>query len=87
MKPVVGIIGLGAMGLGIAQSVRRAGFGVQVFDLRREVATAFVRDGGTACSSSAARSSSRSSSTPRRPKTCSSAAAASPPRCRRAPCS
>jgi 3-hydroxyisobutyrate dehydrogenase len=53
MKPVVGIIGLGAMGLGIAQSVRRAGFGVQVFDLRREVATAFVRDGGTACSSAA----------------------------------
>jgi L-threonate 2-dehydrogenase len=53
MKPVVGIVGLGAMGLGIARSVRRAGFGVRVFDLRSEVAAAFAGDGGTACASAA----------------------------------
>ncbi|MBP8019277.1 MAG: NAD(P)-dependent oxidoreductase [Hylemonella sp.] len=44
----VGLIGLGAMGSGMAQSLRRAGYSVQVFDLRREVAEAFARDGGTA---------------------------------------
>ena len=38
MKPVVGVIGLGAMGQGMAQSLRRAGFDLQVFDVRAGVA-------------------------------------------------
>ena len=53
MKAVVGLVGLGAMGGGMAQSLRRAGFDLKVFDLRAEVAQAFVRDGGTACASAA----------------------------------
>ena len=38
----VGLIGLGAMGSGMAQSLRRAGHTVHVFDVRREVAEAFA---------------------------------------------
>ena len=38
----VGVIGLGAMGSGMAQSLRRAGHTVHVFDVRREVAAAFA---------------------------------------------
>ena len=49
----VGVIGLGAMGLGIAQSLRRAKFDVRAFDVRREAAEAFARDGGTACATAA----------------------------------
>jgi 3-hydroxyisobutyrate dehydrogenase len=44
----VGLIGLGAMGSGMAGSLRRAGHSVQVFDVRREVAEAFTNAGGTA---------------------------------------
>jgi 3-hydroxyisobutyrate dehydrogenase len=44
----VGLIGLGAMGSGMAQSLRRAGHEVQVFDVRREVAVAFAKEGGVA---------------------------------------
>ena len=47
----VGLIGLGAMGNGMAQSLRRAGYAPNVFDLRTEVALAFAKDGGTACKS------------------------------------
>ncbi|MFV0675010.1 L-threonate dehydrogenase [Variovorax sp. tm] len=47
--PVVGLVGLGAMGAGMAQSLRRAGHAPHVFDVRREAAEAFARDGGTAC--------------------------------------
>ena len=50
---VIGVIGLGAMGSGMAASLRRAGFDVQVFDLRPGVAEAFAREGGTACTSAA----------------------------------
>jgi putative dehydrogenase len=50
-SPVVGLVGLGAMGTGMAQSLRRAGHAPHVFDVRREVAEAFARDGGTACDS------------------------------------
>ena len=39
----VGLIGLGAMGSGMAASLRRAGHSVQVFDVRRKVAEAFTR--------------------------------------------
>ena len=42
----VGLIGLGAMGGGMARSLRRAGYDLQVFDLRSEVAQAFVAEGG-----------------------------------------
>lgn len=49
----VGVIGLGAMGGGIASSLRRAGFGVHVYDVRREAAEAFALDGGTACTTAA----------------------------------
>ncbi|MDE2414374.1 MAG: NAD(P)-dependent oxidoreductase [Comamonadaceae bacterium] len=48
-QPAVGLVGLGAMGLGMAQSLRRAGYAPHVFDLRREVAQDFAKDGGTAC--------------------------------------
>ncbi len=47
----VGLIGLGAMGSGMAASLRRAGHALRVFDVRPEVAQAFARDGGTACAS------------------------------------
>jgi len=47
----IGLIGLGAMGLGMATSLRRAGYGVHVFDVRREVAEAFAAEGGVACES------------------------------------
>src|ERR1700733_5958097 len=50
----IGVIGLGAMGLGMAKSLRRAGYDVQVFDVRREVAEVFAAEGGVACSSPAA---------------------------------
>jgi 3-hydroxyisobutyrate dehydrogenase len=53
MKTVVGVIGLGAMGLGMAQSLRRNGFAPRVFDLRPGVAEAFAQGGGSACSSAA----------------------------------
>ncbi|MDQ0989224.1 L-threonate dehydrogenase [Streptomyces sp. V3I7] len=46
--PRVGVVGLGAMGLGMARSLRTAGYDVSVHDLRTEVAEDFARDGGTA---------------------------------------
>lgn len=50
MTTSIGVIGLGAMGSGMAQSVRRAGHVPFVFDVRREVAEKFAADGGVACS-------------------------------------
>lgn len=50
-RPCVGLIGLGAMGAGMAGSLRRAGFAPQVFDIRPGVAEAFAQEGGTACAS------------------------------------
>jgi len=47
----VGVIGLGAMGMGMAQSLRRAGHVVHVFDVRAEVAQKFAAEGGVACTS------------------------------------
>jgi len=49
--PRVGLIGLGAMGAGMAGSLRRAGYAPYVFDIRPGVAQAFARDGGTAFAS------------------------------------
>ena len=47
----IGVIGLGAMGGGMARSLRRAGYAVHVFDVRPEAAAAFAAEGGTACAS------------------------------------
>jgi 3-hydroxyisobutyrate dehydrogenase len=49
----VGVIGLGAMGQGMAASLRAAGFEVGVFDVRRDVARDFAQAGGTAYGSAA----------------------------------
>ena len=53
MTITAGLIGLGAMGHGMAQSLRRAGYLVHVYDLRAEVAQAFAKDGGVAAGSPA----------------------------------
>ncbi|MBM3389991.1 MAG: NAD(P)-dependent oxidoreductase [Betaproteobacteria bacterium] len=53
MAKTVGLIGLGAMGAGMAGSLRRAGYVLRVHDVRADVAQAFVRDGGTAYASPA----------------------------------
>ena len=45
----VGVIGLGAMGSGMAASLRRGGHAVHVCDARAGVATTFALDGGVAC--------------------------------------
>jgi L-threonate 2-dehydrogenase len=45
----VGLIGLGAMGGGMARSLRRAGYNVHVVDVRAEAAQAFAAEGGVAC--------------------------------------
>ena len=53
MSRKVGVIGLGAMGLGVARSLLRAGFKVHACDLRRDVLQAFVAEGGVGCASPA----------------------------------
>jgi 3-hydroxyisobutyrate dehydrogenase len=53
MKSNVGVIGLGAMGRGMAASLRRNGYPVHVFDVRAEATAAFAAEGGTACTSPA----------------------------------
>ena len=47
----VGVIGLGAMGSGMARTLLRHGHAVRVFDVRAEAAQAFAADGGLACTS------------------------------------
>ncbi|WP_353505948.1 L-threonate dehydrogenase [Variovorax fucosicus] len=49
MTFATGLIGLGAMGSGMAQSLRRAGHDLHVFDVRPDAVNAFVREGGHAC--------------------------------------
>ena len=49
----VGVIGLGAMGLGVARSLLRAGFRVHACDVRDSVLDAFVAEGGVRCASPA----------------------------------
>ncbi len=49
----VGLIGLGAMGSGMAGSLRRAGADVSVCDARDGVAAAFAVQGGSACATPA----------------------------------
>ncbi len=50
----IGVVGLGAMGMGMARSLRRGGYDVHVFDVRSEVARDFAAEGGVACESPAA---------------------------------
>jgi len=53
MAKNVGVIGLGAMGLGVARSLLRAGFRTYACDVRREVLAAFAAEGGVACATPA----------------------------------
>jgi len=49
----VGVIGLGAMGMGVAQSLLRGGFEVHAFDIRREAVDKIAATGGHAADSPA----------------------------------
>ena len=49
----VGVIGLGAMGRGMASSLRRAGYTVHVCDARPGAAAEFAAEGGVACATPA----------------------------------
>ena len=49
METDIGVIGLGAMGRGMAASLRRAGYRVHACDVREGAAQAFAADGGVAC--------------------------------------
>jgi len=53
-QSTVGIIGLGAMGAGIAKTLRNNGFTIHVCDVRPGVAQTFVAEGGTAHATAAA---------------------------------
>jgi putative dehydrogenase len=53
MSRNIGVIGLGAMGLGVARSLLRAGFRVHACDLRIEVLQGFAAEGGIACANPA----------------------------------
>ncbi|WP_186096064.1 L-threonate dehydrogenase [Burkholderia gladioli] len=53
MSRQVGVIGLGAMGLGVARSLLRAGFRVHACDLREDVLAAFASEGGVPCATPA----------------------------------
>jgi L-threonate 2-dehydrogenase len=54
----VGLIGLGAMGAGMAGSLRRAGYWVNVCDARADLANQFAKEGGEAFASPSALASS-----------------------------
>jgi L-threonate 2-dehydrogenase len=49
----IGLIGLGAMGKGMAGSLRRAGYLVHACDVRPDAAQAFAAEGGVACATPA----------------------------------
>lgn len=49
----VGLVGLGAMGRGMAGSLRRKGYTLRVCDAREGVAQEFAREGGVACATPA----------------------------------
>jgi len=49
----VGLVGLGAMGRGMAASLRRRGHDVHVCDVRAEAVSEFTREGGTGCATPA----------------------------------
>ena len=54
MTKNIGVVGLGAMGRGMAASLRRAGWNVHVSDVRLDVALDLTVDGSVACASPAA---------------------------------
>ncbi|SAK62109.1 3-hydroxyisobutyrate dehydrogenase [Caballeronia pedi] len=49
----VGVIGLGAMGMGVARSLLRAGFAVHACDVKKPALDAFAAEGGIACATAA----------------------------------
>ncbi|MCG5260852.1 NAD(P)-dependent oxidoreductase [Cupriavidus gilardii] len=53
MSRHIGVIGLGAMGLGVARSLLRAGFRVHACDVRDDVLRTFASEGGIACATPA----------------------------------
>ena len=53
-KPKVGVIGLGAMGMGVARSLLHAGFPVVAFDVRKEALDAIAAEGATVAATPAA---------------------------------
>ncbi len=53
MSRQVGVIGLGAMGLGVARSLLRAGFSVHACDVREQVLASFATEGGVGCATPA----------------------------------
>lgn len=53
MNESIGVVGLGAMGRGMAASLRRAGWNVHVCDVRPEASRAFAAEGGVVCSTPA----------------------------------
>jgi len=52
-KRQVGVVGLGAMGQGVARNLIRAGFGVHGCDVREEARAALAADGGQPCATPA----------------------------------
>ena len=52
-QQVVGCIGLGAMGLGMARQLLSAGYAVRGFDLDGDACAALASSGGTVCASAA----------------------------------
>lgn len=52
-KNKAGLIGLGAMGAGMAKTLRTRGYEVHVCDVRPGVAAGFAKDGGVACATPA----------------------------------
>ncbi|MFM0072042.1 NAD(P)-dependent oxidoreductase [Paraburkholderia sediminicola] len=53
LHPVTGVIGLGAMGSGVARSLLRAGFATHVCDTRAAAVESFTVDGATGCANPA----------------------------------
>jgi 3-hydroxyisobutyrate dehydrogenase len=53
-KPKVGVIGLGAMGMGVARSLLRANFPVFACDVRKEALDAIAAEGAIPCTTPAA---------------------------------
>jgi len=49
----VGVIGLGAMGQGVARNLQRAGFAVHGFDVRPQACASLALEGGIACATPA----------------------------------
>lgn len=53
LHPATGVIGLGAMGSGVARSLLRAGFATHVCDARAAAVESFTADGAAGCANPA----------------------------------